>query len=295
MSRTLSEIYDALASEKANMAELNDYFIHNYNPNSALDDHQTLLKDLSSSSKVAVWRLLMWVVAVAVYVHEGLWDVFRGEVDEVIANKLSHTARWYQEQSFLFQYGDQLTWIDNRYQYDKYDANKQIVNRAAAFEVNGVLKLKVATETSSKLAPLDSSQLLAFQNFWKKYKDAGVFMDIISINADLLHLAYEVFYDPALLNADGSLIIDNTIFPVNDAIANYISNLDFNGKFSLEKCDAAILKAVGVIDFTRTLAQVKKENDIYKDINISIVAYSGYFEIDPNFPLSNTITYTANV
>jgi hypothetical protein len=295
MSRTLSEIYDAIAAEKATMAELNDFYIHNYNPNSALDDHQTLLKDLTSSSKVAIWRLFMWIVAVAIWVHEGLWDVFRGEVDEVIANKLSHTARWYQEQSFLFQYGDQLTWTDSHYQYDKYDANKQIIKRAAAYEVNGLLKLKVATITNSKLAALDSSQLLAFQNFWSKNKDAGVFMDIISINADLLHLAYEVFYDPALLHEDGSLIADNTIFPVNNAIADYLANLDFNGKFRLEKCDAAILKAEGVVDFTRTLAQAKKENDIYKDIDISIVAYSGYFEIDPAFVLSDTITYIANV
>lgn len=294
--RTLSEIYDALALEKANMDELKDYYIHYWNDRSVLDETQTLMEDLSSTSKVAIWRLLLWVVAVAIWVHEGLWFVFKNEVDTILADKIAHTARWYQEASFKFQYGDSLAWTGSQYQYLIYDINKQIIKRSAAVEVNGLLKLKVATETTAgQLVPLNSSQLLAFQNFWSKYKDAGVFIDIISINADLLHLAYSVYYDPAILNTDGSLIADNTQFPVVDAINNYLANLDFNGKFSLEGCDAAIRAATGVIDFSRTLAQSKKENDIYKDISISIVAYSGYFEIDSAFPLTNSITYIANV
>ncbi len=288
--RTLTEIYDAIALEKANMDELKGYYMHKSNDRSILDDSQTLLDDLKTTSKVAIWRLLLWIVAVAIWIHEGLWDVFQKEVDDKITNQTAHTLRWYQEASQQFQYGDQMVWNDG-YEYPQIDANKQIISRASAIDNNGIVKLKVATEVNSKMVALDATQLAAFTAFWALYKDAGVFLNIISISADMLHLAYVVDYDPTVLNADGSLISDNTSFPVIDAIDNYLANLDFNGKFSLEACDAAIRAASGVIDFARTTAQSKKYNDNYKDINIFVIALAGYFEIDPAYPLTTEITY----
>lgn len=290
MSRTLNEIYDAIASEKANMAELNDWIINTSNPESKLDDHQTLLDDLTSTSKVAIWRLMLWVAAVAIWIHEGLWDVFKSETDAIIAADKVHTLPWYQQACFHFQYGDQLTW-NNGYDYATIDPAKQIIKYAAAVEVSGIVRLKVATDVNGIITSLSSGQLAAFQNYMEKYKDAGVILDIISLSPDLLHIEYDIIYDPALLNADGSLITDSSTFPVQDAILNYIKNLDFNGKFRLESCDAAVRSAIGVIDFQRTLAKYKSAQQNYADINLSVIAYAGSFKIDTNYPLSDTLTY----
>ncbi len=290
MSRTLSEIYDAIALEKASMAQLNDWVINNSNPESKLDDHQTLLNDLTSSSKVAIWRLMIWVVAVAVWIHEGLWDAFKSETDAIIAADKVHTTPWYQQACFYFQYGDQLTW-NNGYEYAIIDTNKKIIKYAAVVDVSGIVRLKVATYTNGNITPLSSGQLAAFQNFMAKYKDAGVILDIISLSPDMLHLDYNIIYNPALLNANGSLITDSNIFPVQDAIQNYIKNLDFNGKFRLESCDAAVRSAAGVVDFKRTLAQYKSAQQNYADIDLSVIAFAGSFQIDSNYPLSDTLTY----
>ena len=288
--RSLSEIYDAIALEKANMAELNDWFIHKSNPESKLDDHQTLLEDLTTTSKVAIWRLWMWIVAVAIWIHEGLWDAFKAEVDEILSVEKAHTLPWYKASCLYFQYGDQLSW-DDGYGYATIDLNKRIVKHAAAIEADGIVRLKVAAEDASgNIIPLTTGQITAFKNFWAKWKDAGVILDIISISPDLLHLAYDIVYDPAVMKSDGSLINDGS-FPVQEAIKNYINNLTFNGKFSLEGCDAAVRSATGVIDFTRTLAQSKSANSNYNDISVSVTAYAGFFQIDPNYLLDNTLTY----
>ncbi|MDP2723213.1 MAG: hypothetical protein Q8O72_10680 [Bacteroidales bacterium] len=295
--RTLTEIYNAIALEKANMSVLNSWYTDNANPGSVLDDEQTLLEDLTSISKVAIWRLFMFIIAVAIWIHEGLWFVFRSEVDTSIDKHQPHTTRWYQEESKTFQYGDDLAWNaeKHRYEYAVYDKTKRIIQRSAAYEGSGIVAIKVARLLNNELAALDEQQEAAFTAFWQKNKDAGVVINIITSAADLLKLEYEIFFDPLIIAPDGSLISDPAIRPVDDAINNYIANLDFNGRFRLEKCDAYIYDVVGVIDYKRVSAQTKAGLNDYEDINISKVALSGYFIIDPDNTLQDLITYTANV
>jgi len=295
--RTLSEIYDAIALEKANMSTLNGWFTDKANPGSVLDDHQTLLSDLSSTSKVGIWRLFMFIVAIAIWTLEGLWYVFKKEVETDIDKHQAHTVRWYKEASEDFQYGDELIWnaSKRRYEYELYDENKRIIKRSAAEEGKGIVAIKAATIINSELSPLTTPQKVAFEAYWKKYKDAGVIINIISENPDLLKLEYQIFYDPLVINEYGSLIANNAVFPVEDAINSYIETLDFNGRFRLEECDAAVRSAQGVVDFQKLSAKSKYGANSYSNIIVSLVAYSGYFVIDTEYPLTDLIDYTANV
>jgi len=291
--RTLAEIYNQLATEKAAMSELDSFYTDRANPGSKLDDSQTFLKDLSSSSKVAIWRLLLWVVATGIWIHEGLWYQFKNEIDTALLKQVAHTARWYAEESLKFQYGDALVWSDElrSYVYAIYDENKKVVKWAACQEGSGIVTLKVAGENGALTAP----QKVSFAAFWGKYKDAGVVLNIISEAADLLKLTYTIYYDPLVLNASGALISDGTTRPIDLAIENYIASIDFNGRFRLEGCDAAIRAAAGVIDFKRNGAQSKQGSNPYENIEVSRVAYSGYYKIDPAFLLEDTISYEPNV
>tara|TARA_R110000751_G_scaffold214362_2_gene317863 strand:+ start:530 stop:835 length:306 start_codon:yes stop_codon:yes gene_type:complete len=67
MAGTISEIYDSIITEKQTMTSLNDL-----QPN--IDSSQDLLTDLTSSSKVAVWRLWAFITAVAINVFEIIHD-----------------------------------------------------------------------------------------------------------------------------------------------------------------------------------------------------------------------------
>ena len=68
MARQISEIYNELVLEKQNFTQLNAL-----QPN--IDSSQTLLNDLNTSSKVAVWRLIFFVVAVGIWSLENIFDI----------------------------------------------------------------------------------------------------------------------------------------------------------------------------------------------------------------------------
>ncbi len=296
--RTITEIYDEICLEKANMSQLKTWIINQDNPNSVLDDHQTLLDDLMNSSKVAAWRLFLWIVAFAIWVHEGLWEEHKAEVETHIEENIPHTSRWYQEECLKFQYGDELVWNTDkrRFEYSEFDLSRQIIKRSAVVESSmGGITIKVARDLNGEMAPLSTEQLLAFTGFWGKYKDAGVVIKIISSVPDLLKLGYQIKYDPMVINPDGTLINDSGVRPVDEAILNYIANLNFNGRFRPEECDAAVRSAKGVIDFNRIYAQSKYGVNSYQDIVFSSESYAGHYKIDPDNDLETTIEYLANV
>ncbi len=93
-----------------------------------------LLDDLTSGSKVAVWRLWAYLTSVAIYIHELLWDNFKVVIEEIAAAAPAGTPRWYQKKMFEFQSGDSLVYVDNQYVYDPIDETKRIVTRCAIEE-----------------------------------------------------------------------------------------------------------------------------------------------------------------
>ncbi len=241
MARTIQEIYDQMALEKSEIGQLRELVTRNDSPNSVLDDHQTLLNDLTSTSKVAIWRLFMWIISVAIWIHETLWDLFRKEVEDKIDNDRTHVAKWYQKQSLKFQYGDELVWKDNLFQYETYNEEKLIVKHAAVEERNGFVIIKVATEKNGEKRKLDyepdTNHVQAFKHYWEKHKDAGVRINVISANPDLLKLKYKIHYDPMVMKPDGTLISNPDSRPVDDAINAYLDHLEFDGYFNLTKCE----------------------------------------------------------
>ena len=63
MARTINAIFSEMLEQKNNTPALSS---------------------LTSSSATAIWRLLFYVVAFAIYVHESLWDEYRKEVNAAI-------------------------------------------------------------------------------------------------------------------------------------------------------------------------------------------------------------------
>ena len=311
MSRKISEIYNQMIVEKETFSNLS-----NLSPTGQIDPSQSLLTDLNSTSKVAVWRLIFYVVAVAIWIHESLFDVFEAQVNATSASMIAGTNEWCVNIVKAFQYGDSLSWgkklisflnvsnsIDpnnqNAWGYITLDTEKQIVSQCAIISASGILNIKVAKDNGT-------GGLTVLSAYLTKMLFAGVRFNIINNTADLLQLAYTIYYDPLLIYnntidptdaLNGSLISDPTKYPVNDAINNYIKTLNFNGIFYVDKLTDAIQNGIGVSNVIANTVKAKHGAVPYADIlavaSQSYQANAGYLAIDPAYPLLTGITYTA--
>lgn len=288
MGRSIAEIYDSLIAEKNSQSALNDL-------EPGVDNAQTLLSDVASGSRVADWRLWLWLFSFGIFVLEAFWDIFKTELDDKINSAPVATKLWYQKKALEFQYGDTLVWLDNKYQYAVIDPTKQIVKRASVIDGGGQVTFKVAKLVGSVVTKLSIAEKAAFTQYINMIKIAGTQSIIVTDDPDLLKIAYTVFYDPLVLASDGSLLTDGAVFPVEDAINTYISTLDFNADMILTKLTDTLQLATGVVDPVLTLAEAKFGSNPYATVNVKYNAYAGHMIVDAAFPLSTQITYTANV
>lgn len=254
------------------------------------DNSQQLINDANSGSRVAEWRLWLFLFSFGTWVLENIMDIFADEVAENVDKSKSHNQRWYQNQALRFQYGDALEWIQNseRYAYPVIDTDKQIITKAAVDDSDGVVIIKVAKSSS----PLDAGEYAAFSAYIKKIKDAGTETLIISVPADVFKIELDVYYDPLVLNSDGALISDTSVKPVEVAIDQFTEAIPFDGLFTNTTLVDFMQKATGVIDPVLNSTAARRHDGTFSPVPVNYRAYSGHFAFDIN---ESTINYIANV
>ena len=280
-----------MIAEKNTFANLNVY-----QPN--IDSSQTLLSDLKSTSKVARWRLMLWVVATCAFAVEVLLDVAILTMQAIAAKSRYGTLPWYAAVAKEFQYGDALSQVNLEYVYPVIDPTKQIVAVAAANEGNGKVNIKIARLNGGVLAPLTTPQLSAFTSYINLKKAAGSTVQVINNNPDELRLYLAVNFDPLVLSPTGELISTPGTYPVEDAVELYLSSLPFDGKFELMKLIDKIQEYgadKGVVSAYVTNATSRYGTNPFISFAQSYYPNAGYMIIEAATPLSSTITYTANV
>jgi hypothetical protein len=283
--RTLTAIYDAIALEKAAQAELDALA-----PD--IDNAQQLLADLNTPSRVARWRLMLWVVAVAIWVHEQLWELFRAEVEDLAARSSVGTRRWYVDQALSFQYGfDLVEGDDGVFRYETDEPAARIIARAAVKDQTGIVLMKVAKLDAGALVPLSNPERIAFAAYMVQVKMAGSILNILTAVPDLLKVNMTVYYDPLVMNGSGQLILDTAVKPVEDAIRGYLAALPFNGMYRNTSLVDAVQAAEGVENPVLTLVQAKYGLLPYETITVEYEASAGHMIIDPANDLPATITY----
>ena len=280
MARTIQEIQTFILQAKAQEPALNE---------------------LNSTSKVAIWRLWVYIIAVAIWSLEKLFDQHRADIDKRLAELKPHTARWYRSKALAFQYGFDLLPDSDKFNNQGHteeaiEAGK-IVKYSAVIESKneGRLIVKIAGEQGEQLQPITDAQKQAFEAYLQEIKDAGVRLSVVNYQPDILHLQMKIVYDPLVLDSNGQSILHAT-HPVEKAIKSYLKRLPFNGELVLAHLIDALQQAEGVKIPHLVLAQSKNitSGGSYGDfetIEISKIPTAGYFTID-NF---NDITYVSNV
>lgn len=262
------------------MARTIDYW---YNQILTQKEATTSLDALTSTSKVAVWRLFAYTVAVVFWSLDTLFDIHKTETDNLILLEKAHSLQWYRQKALAFRFGQTLL-----NETDKYDntgltdadiASLQIIKQAAVNAIDGQLRIKVVSELNGDYQQLTTPQLLAFTNYIAKVKDAGERIKCESLPPDDLKLNIDIFYNPLVLKANGNRIDGASNTPIPDAIRAHLKNLRFNGEYANSRLHTALLLVDGVQLPVVKSAQAKYGLFPFTIIDERYIPDAGYLEL----------------
>ena len=286
MARTTQQIFDSMVTEGIRLATANG--------------NADMATMFANTSKVAVWRLLFFIMAFCIMGFEVLMDAFTNTVDKQISEMKAHRTSWYRNMAKAFQDGFAL--LDDSDQFDPSSSDtdpeaSKIVKYSAVTETTvdnkRVLLLKIATLTGTDLVPLDTTPLAAFTAYMNTIKDAGVPLVIYNQVADLLMCRVTVYYNPILLDGNG-LRTDAAGYPVQDAAINYPLTLEFDGEFINAGFIDALQACYGVSRRKVTLVTIERKTGSgnWQSVVSSFIPDAGYCKFDVN---GLNITYKADV
>ncbi len=274
MARSTEEIFNGMVARKEQLASL-----VGYTPNGLANSYQYVLQQMNSKSKVALWLQIFFVIAEAVHTSEVLWDYFSKEVDERIAAHKPGTKLWYKQQALNFQYGDQLVYLNEKYQYLILDDTKKIVAQASVNDNGGVVRIKAArSDGNGGLQKLTSLQVFSLAAYFVKIRYAGTKTVAVSFDPDTIKLWFVIKYD-ALVEMDALQIA------VKEAVKVYLKSLPFDGRVILSAVVDSIQAVPGVTDvvvrgFYGTYGNV---GDFDRTVFGDYATNAGYAVHDENF------------
>ena len=264
----------------------------------AIASDQALSTQLTSTSKVAVFRLFAYIIASSIWLLESIFDNHKKEIDTALYEQKSGTPRWYRNMSLAFQYGFDLLEDSDKFDNTGYTNDqkkkKKIIKYCSVKESieSNRLTIKVAGESGDALQPLDDTQITAFLQYMSEVKYAGVKLNVVNNPADKLLLNMQIYRDVLVIDENGVSIL-NGDKPVEKAIRSYMKTLPFDGVLVLNDLIAHIRAVEGVDDANITIATssfydtATSSYTAFQPINVKTIPIAGYFEIE-NF---NTVIY----
>lgn len=317
MARTLQTIYNELIASKEVNTDLDTLLPNpdNWQQLYTFENFKLLANTITkslSTSKVAIWRLIMYSVAYGIWMQEKLYDLFLTDVDDLTTNREFGQLPWYTKVSKEFQIGYELEWInDSYYGYSTIDEEAQVITQSATTLANGVIVVKVARGEVGSLEKLTSDQLNAFTQYMKGSSrplaedgviPAGTNVSIISEDPDELRFAIQVFYNSQVLDREGKLLTDGTTKPVEEAITEYIQQIPFDSKFKISGLIDAIQIVNGVNNVVATNCDAKfstqdwaDSTNVITEIGKQYIAFAGYLKMGDDHPLDGFYDFPANL
>jgi hypothetical protein len=285
--RTLNEIQESILLKKSQTSSLSALEVLTTN------EAQTTA-NLNSGSKVAIWRLFVYIQAFSIWLHESFFEIHKTEIEELIALNKLHTAKWYKGKALAFQFGfslGELDFYDNTGVDEALVIASKIVKQASVEEIDGRLKIKVAKENglSQELEPLTAPQISAFTQYMSLTRDAGTRLEIVSRPPDDLALTIDLYYDPLVLDSNGTRLDGQNETPVQDAIKEFLYNLEFNGELILTKLTDYLQNVEGVNQPVINEASARFGLNPYVIIDEFYVADAGYMLLNEDLTIINFV------
>jgi len=243
------------------------------------------LSMLNSTSKTAVYRLLTYIISVAIWLHEKLWDQAKSELQQLVDYAIPGGLKWYQQKALEFQLGFTPQPLNNFQVYSSIDESKQIIKYSSATESNGAVIVKVAKDNNGSPEVLTNDERDAFQAYMALIKFAGTKLYVRSGAGSAITIEATIYVNPLYITSAGFQVGSDVVKPVEAAIKDYVSNLTWNGIFYKSALVDAIQKVEGVMDVvltTVTTTETAVNNGQSVTINRIHEPYNGYFTV-PDF------------
>jgi len=240
MARSISKIFNDMSAEK-------DALSQTANLTPANDSFSALMASIRNNSRVAVWRLWLYIVAVGHWTLEKLFDKHKADVKEMLDTSAKGRVSWIIDWAKRYKDGSSLTVVDGVPQYPSNASGAEVVKFASVRDTGDIIFLYVANEDSSgNRIPLTSAELTRFKEFTKEFRIPGTRYNAISLNPDTIVANIDIYYEG--LN-DEATIKQNVI----DAIKNHIASLPSKGSL-----DGVLY----LIDLTDAIQQVAGVRDV---------------------------------
>lgn len=247
------------------------------------------LTPLDSDSNAAIWRLWMFIQASITDFFDDVMALFKSDMQTLIDNNQYGTDPWWQGKMLAFQFGDLLVFQNNIYQYAIVDPTKQIVGFCAITSINGVVQIKVALNVNGQPAVLSDDQKNGVIAYCRQIQPSGARFAVSSLPADLIKFIGNIYYD-----ASGDLsVIQPAVESAIITFLNAKNTTNFDGTLYVNKLIDAIQGVPGVVGNQVDVLSIAAKNSggVYAEFTSSNRPESGFFAIDPAFPLSSTLTY----
>ena len=209
----------------------------------------------SQVSSVGIINLLLYIVAVAQYATEWMFEQFKADMEKRIDAALPGTISWYWNKVMNFQYGTDLNQYGN---YDLIDPSRMIISHCSVLEVyNGIM---VKVNKGDDFDVLDEKEKNALAAYLNRIKFAGTAVSVYSYQPDDLNLEIKIWRNPLVLNDDGSAVSGDGRNLIEEAVKKYLDGIVYGGRFNKTKLIDAIQSVEGVEDIIITSCRFKAYN-----------------------------------
>lgn len=258
------------------------------------------LPELNSQSKFAIWRLWTYVIANIIHVFEKIISRNKSEIEDNLSRRKYGQLDWYVRLAYDFKLGYTLRFNNEtgELEYLQYEAftegtDIEVIKRVSVVENKdtNALTLKVATiDNDGNLAPLDMDLLLQFKNYMEDVKIAGTSLEVISLPADNIIIASDIYFNPIYS-------VDTIKANLKETLNKYRADFNFSGKLLRNNLLELMRNTEGVEDVIFSTLQ-GKQGETIKDIIRDYEVLSGYFNYIStdlsDIDIVETFNYIAN-
>lgn len=258
------------------------------------------LSGLTSDSRRAIWRLWVYITAVAINLFEQLQDVYRASLEALIDRAAPASPLWLQDKVLKFQYSADnpqvLQVVDAAVQYPTENAALRIVTRASVkTTLAGQVQIKVAK--GNPPGPLASGELDALRDYVTQIGIAGVNYTVQSLQADRMMIEANIYFAGQF-----AAVIQQSVVAAIDA---FFAAVPFDGSVRISDLEAAIKAVPGVNDVMFINVKARAQATAYANATDIISGQTqisrlwntvaGYVitEDETGHTLADTLTYIA--